>query len=261
METTNKIDIREALNCKTLIVFNNETKLKFWEGEMVGQISDGMWENSRNTDWVWRNSLAVVIPDGSIPEGVYVSSTYTVGRKSYPWCKQLEEIIEYHKYEYGFDDIREAKTTWKSIADMFSNPQLKPEYITLFNNWGMSELKRLTDNITAKLIELGFVRSEDYARTWDVEYKKTIYTDPANPENTVYFKINEYNIKKYQTDDTPRIPIEIQDKTYKLLLPVMNAAHERRPVVIVCDSVDDYSKVEEYITATETYIKTLNKLL
>ena len=89
METTNKISIRKAVNCQTLIVFNNETKLKFWKDEMAGQISDGMWENSRNTDWLWRNCLAVVILDGTIPEGVYVSSTYTIGRKTYPWFKQL----------------------------------------------------------------------------------------------------------------------------------------------------------------------------
>lgn len=256
MEATNNISIREAVNCKTLIVFNNETKLKFWEGEIVGQISDGMWENSRNTDWLWRNCLAVVIPDGTIPEGVYVSSTYTIGRKTYLWFKQLEEIIEYHKY--GFDNIREAKTMWKSIADMISNPQLKPDYITLFNNWGKSEQKKLADNITAKLIVLGFEQVEN--EIWGTEYRRVIYVDPLNSDKTVEFKISAVYLKKYNTDEKPRIPIEIEDKTYKMLLPLSNVAYKGHPFVIVCDSSDDYNKLSEYLSATELYIKMLNKL-
>lgn len=256
METTNKIGIREAVNCKTLIVFNNETKLKFWEDEMVGQISDGMWENSRNTDWLWRDSLAVLIPDGTIPEGVYVSSTYTIGRKTYPWFKQLEEIIEYHKY--GFDNIREAKAMWKSIADMISNPQLKPEYITLFNNWGKSEQKKLIDKIPVKLIELGFEQVED--KVWGTEYRRVIYTDPLNSNKTVEFKISAAYLKKYNADERPRIPVEIEDNTYKMLLPLSNVGYKGQPFVVVCDSSDDYKKLSEYLSATELYIKMLNKL-
>lgn len=256
METTNKIGIRKAINCQTLIVFNNETKLKFWKGEMVGQISDGMWENSRNTDWLWRNCLAVVILDGTIPEGVYVSSTYTIGRKTYPWFKQLEEIIEYHKY--GFDNIREAKTMWKSIADMISNPQLKPEYITLFNNWGKSEQKKLIDKIPAKLLELGFEQVEN--EVWGTEYRRVIYADPSNSDKTVEFKISAAHLKKYNTDEKPRIPVEIEDKTYKMLLPLSNVGYKGQAFVVICDSSDDYKKLSEYLSATELYIKMLNKL-
>ena len=241
METTNKIDIREAVDCKTLIVFNNETKLKFWEDEMVGQISDGMWENSQNTDWLWRDSLAVVIPNGKIPEGVYVSSIYTIGRKTYPWFKQFEEIIEYHKY--GFDNIREAKTMWKSIADMISNPQLKPDYITLFNNWGKSEQKKLIDKIPVKLIELGFEQVED--KVWGTEYRRVIYADPSNSDKTVEFRITADYLKEYNDDEKPRIPVEIKDETYKMLLPLSNVGYKGHPYIFVSDRSDDYKKLSE----------------
>ena len=61
----------------TIITFRNQQLLDLWVNEMSGQISDGMWENSSNTEWLWRNVLL------RLGEETKVESIAPIGRRSF----------------------------------------------------------------------------------------------------------------------------------------------------------------------------------
>ena len=61
MTHANQTDINNSTRgFNTVIVFRTQRLLDLFKKEMQGQISDGMWENSRNTDWLWRNAAYVL---------------------------------------------------------------------------------------------------------------------------------------------------------------------------------------------------------
>ena len=102
------------------IVFRNQQLLNLWENEMSGQISDGNWENSRNTSWIWNASTEL-----GDETKVIVANEFVVGKKSFPMSKFLWEIIgDRILEENGFDTEKSAKSAWKEI-----NNAIK-EYIT-----------------------------------------------------------------------------------------------------------------------------------
>ena len=106
----------------TIITFRNQQLLDLWVNEMSGQISDGMWENSRNTEWLWRNVLL------RLGEETKVETIGIVGRRSFGMNSELwscvgDRILD----ENGFETEKDAKRAWAEIATAVRNAEYSRE--------------------------------------------------------------------------------------------------------------------------------------
>ena len=124
-----KINSIESLNrgvnkteIQTIITFRNQQLLDLWVNEMSGQISDGMWENSRNTEWLWRN---VLLRGG---EETKVETIAPVGRRSLGMSSELWSVIgDRILDENGFESEKDAKKAWAEIAAAIRNAEYSRE--------------------------------------------------------------------------------------------------------------------------------------
>ena len=124
-----KINSIESLNrgvnkteIHTIITFRNQQLLDLWVNEMSGQISDGMWENSRNTEWLWRN---VLLRGG---EETKVETIAPIGRRSFGMSSELWSVIgDRILDENGFESEKEAKKAWAEIAAAIRNAEYSRE--------------------------------------------------------------------------------------------------------------------------------------
>lgn len=108
----NKGDVR------TIITFRTQQLYDLWVNEFSGQISDGMWENSNKTEWLWQN---VWVRLGSETK-VEVYSVWRIGRKSFGMTKDLWEVIgDRIIEENGFANEKEARAAWREIATAIYN--------------------------------------------------------------------------------------------------------------------------------------------
>ena len=118
-------DVNRGVNkteLRTIITFRNQQLLDLWVNEMSGQISDGMWENSRNTEWLWRNVLL------RLGEETKVESIAPVGRRSFGMSPELwscvgDRILD----ENGFETEKDAKKAWAEIAAAIRNAEYSRE--------------------------------------------------------------------------------------------------------------------------------------
>lgn len=117
-------------NVKTIITFRTQQLYDLWVNEFSGQISDGMWENSNKTDWLWRN---VWVRLGNETK-VEVYSTWAIGRKSFGMTKDLWDVIgDRIIEENGFANEKEAKAAWREIATAIYNAAQTKEAMDLHN--------------------------------------------------------------------------------------------------------------------------------
>lgn len=118
-------DVNRGVNkteIQTIITFRNQQLLDLWVNEMSGQISDGMWENSSNTEWLWRNVLL------RLGEETKVESIAPVGRRSFGMSPELwscvgDRILD----ENGFETEKDAKKAWAEIAAAIRNAEYSRE--------------------------------------------------------------------------------------------------------------------------------------
>ena len=106
---------------QTIITFRNQQLLDLWVNEMSGQISDGYWENSRNTEWLWRGVLL------RLGEETKVESIAT-GRRTFGMSPELwrcvgDRILD----ENGFETEKDAKGAWAEIAAAIRNAEYSEE--------------------------------------------------------------------------------------------------------------------------------------
>lgn len=86
------------------ITFATKTQAAIWQHELTGQISDGMWENTRNTSWKEWCSAEVEVGEDIGREGFYPQ------KDNFNFAnKQLVEIIgdrmiAYARLSKHFDD-------------------------------------------------------------------------------------------------------------------------------------------------------------
>ena len=102
----------------TIITFRTQQLYDLWENEMSGQISDGMWENARHTDWLWRNTMVRLGNETKVE----VYNKWTIGRRSFGMSEELWNIIGSRIMdENGFATEKEAKAAWREIATAIAN--------------------------------------------------------------------------------------------------------------------------------------------
>lgn len=111
-------------NVRTVITFRTQQLYDLWVNEMSGQISDGMWENSNRTEWIWRN---VYVQLGDVTK-VEVTSTWDIRRKSFGMTKELWDVVgDRILDENGFATEKEARAAWREIAQAIHNAAIGPE--------------------------------------------------------------------------------------------------------------------------------------
>lgn len=132
---------------RTVITFRTQQLLDLWENEMAGQISDGMWENSRNTEWLWRNVYL------RLGDKTKVVSAFSYDRKrtSFPLTKDLWEIVgDRIMAESGFRNRTEASAAWREIANAIANWQVDNKLVESVREMGKLVEKDTQARMTAE---------------------------------------------------------------------------------------------------------------
>lgn len=112
----------------TIITFRTQQLLDLWLNEMQGQISDGMWENSPKTEWLWRNTMVRLGNETKVE----IYGNWMVGRKSFGMNGELWDIIgDRIMDENGFATEKEAKAAWQEIATAIANVTKSNEVDTI----------------------------------------------------------------------------------------------------------------------------------
>lgn len=119
MTHANQTDINNSTSrFNTVIVFRTQRLLDLFKKEMQGQISDGMWENSRDTDWLWRNVACVLGNETR----VVVSYRFLIGKKNFMINSTLWDCIgERILKELEYSSKKEVYADWREIAEAIRN--------------------------------------------------------------------------------------------------------------------------------------------
>lgn len=101
--------------------FRTQELMDLYINEMSGQISDGNWENSRNTEWLWTGNAIYRLGDKT--ELIHHGYEYRK-KTSYPLTKDLIDAIEERIYtENGFEygDKKSLKAAWDELVNAIKN--------------------------------------------------------------------------------------------------------------------------------------------
>lgn len=193
----------ERLSCNvkdvdTIITFRNEQLLNLWINEMSGQISDGMWENSNKTEWLWKNIIYRLGPETKVE----VFSSYRIGRRSFPMVKELWDVIgdrlygEHDETTAGYQTEKEVRAAWKELNLAIYNVKELPrddEWRTKRTK-ADSEFRSMVGNLRKQAQEeREKVTGNNYGGVYlDPETRKTYMPIETVVWNeTYYFRINK----------------------------------------------------------------------
>ena len=207
MTHVNQTDINNATRgFNTVIVFRTQRLLDLFKKEMQGQISDGMWENSRNTDWLWRN-VACVLGDET---RVVVSYRFLIGKKDFMIGSTLWDCIgERILKELEYSSKKEVYADWREIAEAIRNAremndEERKTYVDDCEARGKNmekALKQKTKEVLSELIKrvgeenVQGVIKEKQVYVMDPE-KKTPYicitSQSSSATNKAWFEVSSY---------------------------------------------------------------------
>ena len=207
MTHVNQTDINNSTSrFNTVIVFRTQRLLDLFKKEMQGQISDGMWENSRDTDWLWRN-VACVLGDET---RVVVSYRFLIGKKNFMINSTLWDCIgERILKELEYSSKKEVYADWREIAEAIRNAremndEERKTYVVDCEARGKNiekALKQKTKEVLSELIKrvgeenVQGVTKEDQVYVMDPE-KKTpcicITGQISSRTNKAWFDVSSY---------------------------------------------------------------------
>lgn len=218
----------------TVITFRTQQLMDLFLNEMQGQISDGKWENSRNTNWLWRN-IACVLGDTT---NVAVRYDWIVGKKSYPldsflWDCVGDRIMD----ENGFVDRKEATAAWNEIVDAIKNPHImvSEERQKYFN--GPETRRRIVrENLYEKVVRIfdnfvanfpvEIIERDDKGRErvtiWG-DTKVNVCSHVFESSNSIVFEVMDYTTSR-------DIKITVRDESEKSLIDAVNAVLKIREI-------------------------------
>lgn len=208
MTHANQTDINNSTSrFNTVIVFRTQRLLDLFKKEMQGQISDGMWENSRNTDWLWRNVACVLGNETR----VIVAYRFVIGKKNFMinstlWDCIGERILE----ELDYSSKKEVYADWREIAEAIRNAremndEERKTYVYDCEARGRNKekaLKQKTEEVLSELIKRvgvenvqGRIIKEGQVYVTDPE-KKTpcicITSQSSSRINKAWFEVSSY---------------------------------------------------------------------
>lgn len=114
------------------VIDNNKVYRKIWTfrtqklmdlfiNEMSGQISDGLFENSVNTNWIWDGNIIFRL--GNKTEFVYQGCEYKK-KLNYPITNDVIDLLSDRIYtENGFEygDRKSLRAAWKELNEAIKN--------------------------------------------------------------------------------------------------------------------------------------------
>ena len=233
-------DLASVMKVKTVITFKDQRLLNFWKNFMVGQISDGAWENSANTDWLWAQSLAGLGDENR----VRVINSYCAGRKTYKWDKVFEQLIDDGTCtdwitDSGFADKKEFKEAFKTVSNMIRDYTEDYELIDGMRKAAAAMIQERVDASVIKLEEAGFVRRTDgtyctcrYLPLFKMD--KDINDGPFPPEN-VYAVVNTTDMHRYNGSKFPL-------KFIGTIIPGQKVINPFTTYIQVCSTVEEVIK-------------------
>lgn len=199
-------DVNRGVNkteLHTIITFRNQQLLDLWVNEMSGQISDGMWENSRNTEWLWRNVLL------RLGEETKVESIAPVGRRSFGMNSELwscvgDRILD----ENGFESEKDAKQAWAEIAAAIRNAEYSREVYNVIEEAKEERDRKVKEQwpeLLKEWLEAGIKdsSSDDY-------HSYSLWLDPEN--KTGYTSVG----RGFTREGELRTVIRYGDRTYNV---------------------------------------------
>ena len=166
--------INKNVEYKRIWTFRTQEMMDLFINEMQGQISDGQWENSRNTDWLWSGADIFRLGDKTeLKYGGYCWSKKT----GYPLTKDLIDCISERIYtENGFTygDVKALRAAWKEVAEAIKNwkemsREEKDKYILA----PAKRIQKMKEN--AKLAMIETLRSSNIIK-WYNEAKTNIHS-------------------------------------------------------------------------------------
>lgn len=155
---TRKINAQTVINknveYKRIWTFRTQEMMDLFINEMQGQISDGAWENSRNTGWLWEGDDIFRLGDKT--ELKYSGYAWTK-KTGYPLTNDLISCISERIYtENGFEfgDVKSLRAAWKEIAEAIKNwkeftREEKEEYVLK----PCARIKKLKENAKEAMME------------------------------------------------------------------------------------------------------------
>ena len=188
---------------KTVITFRTQQLADLWINEMSGQISDGMWENSRHTEWLWSNVLLRLGNETKVE----VYRSWDIGRRSFGMSGELWNIIgDRIMDENGFETEQEAKRAWKEIAVAIANATLGVEIQKIVEEARKEKAQNIKDQWPALLEEWreAGIEERDYSNFTTYYF----YLDPENRRGLICPD------KSLNKDEVLRTVLRVDDKKY-----------------------------------------------
>ena len=233
-------DLASVMKVKTVITFKDQRLLNFWKNFMEGQISDGAWENSNNTDWLWAQSLAGLGDENN----VRVINSYCVGRKTYKWDKTFEQLIDDGTCtdwitDSGFADKKEFKQAFNTVSDMIRDYTEDYELIDGMHKAAAAMIQERVAASVEKLKSIGFVQRNDgtyctYCYLPLFKMDKDINDGPFLPEN-VYAAVSTTDMRAYSGD---RFPLKFIGRR----IPDQRVINPFTTYTQVCSTVEEVMK-------------------
>lgn len=171
--------------------FRTQEMMDLFINEMQGQISDGEWENSKNTDWLWAGEDIFRLGDKTeLKYGGYSWRKKTV----YPLTKNLIYFISNRVYtENGFTygDVKALRAAWKEVAEAIKNcKEMSQEERDKYIIAPSKRIQKMKDNAQFAMKET--LRSSNIIRWYD-ESKTDIYSYAD-------FTVNDVNMTVWISD-------------------------------------------------------------
>lgn len=188
---------------ETVITFRNQQLLDLWVNEISGQISDGHWENSRHTEWLWSNVLLRLGDETKVE----VFSIWKVGRKSFGMSGELWEVIgDRIMDENGFETEKEAKKAWKEIALAIANVTQTKEVQDIVEKARQEKAQKIKNQWQSLLKEWREAGVEENVYSNYTSYY--FYMDPVNRRGLICPD------KSLNDEGVLRTVLRVDNKTY-----------------------------------------------
>lgn len=196
--------------------------INLWHNEMCGQISDGAWENSWGTDWLWKNNILFV--ESKIGNcKLWLNWGVWPKRKSfsirsflkYDWF--LERLPE----ETGVATFAEAKAIWNKMNDAIKNSshingarsELQ-ELVKVLDKERIENKQNKTERVMKKLYSNPRVKKCNYKIVYllgeedgvgdvkgiEIEVARTVIDGYDDPENRCIIKLGGLDMR-FKIDD------------------------------------------------------------
>lgn len=121
IELDNKWAQQQPDRIKRVWTFRTQEQMDLWINEMQGQISDGMWENCRNTNWLWEGTEIYQLGEKT---ELHIKHYWMKGKTGYPLTRELLDCIGDRMIEEnGFETEKELKAAWREIQEAIKDPK------------------------------------------------------------------------------------------------------------------------------------------